>query len=191
MPCPESDAALGPCPNCRARKFSFNETRTIGPYDGQLRTAVLKIKHAYHEPLAADLGRQLALQIRQRPFADSPELVVPVPMFWLQRLWRGTNAAQIVALALAHELAIPIATDLLICRRWLRKQSTLRTDERRRNVRRAFRASWRFNIDGARILLVDDVMTTGATSQEAARVLRKAGASAVFVAAVARSTHAP
>ena len=96
-----------------------------------------------------------------------------------------------MALSLAGQLGLPIATDLLVCRRWLRKQSTLKTDERRRNVRHAFRVSWRFNIRGARILLVDDVLTTGATAHEAARALRQAGAAAVYVAAVARSTHEP
>ena len=171
--------------------MDYDQARTLGPYDGALRQAVLKIKHAHYEPLAAGLGQQLAGRLTERPFTEPPELIVPVPMFWLQRLWRGTNAAETVALSLAGQLGLPIATDLLVCRRWLRKQSTLKTDERRRNVRHAFRVSWRFNIRGARILLVDDVLTTGATAHEAARALRQAGAAAVYVAAVARSTHEP
>jgi predicted amidophosphoribosyltransferase len=97
----------------------------------------------------------------------------------------------VIAVSLARELKLPIATDLLVCRRWLRKQSTLNTDERRRNVRNAFRASWRFNIRNANVLLVDDVLTTGATAHEAARALRRAGSAAVAVAAVARSLHVP
>jgi ComF family protein len=191
MPCPAADATTGPCPNCRGRKTHYDEARTLGLYDGALRQAVLKIKHAHHEPLAAGLGQQLAGRLTERPFTESPELVVPVPMFWLQRLWRGTNAAETVAMSLAGQLGLPIATDLLVCRRWLKKQSTLKTDERRRNVRHAFRASWRFNIRGTRILLVDDVLTTGATAHEAGRALRQAGVAAVYVAAVARSTHEP
>jgi ComF family protein len=169
----------------------YDEARTLGCYDGALRQAVLKIKHARYEPLAAGLGLALAEPLRRRPLAATPELIVPVPMFWLQRLWRGTNAAEVIAVALARELKLPIATNLLVCRRWLRKQSTLNTDERRRNVRGAFRASWRFNIKNANIVLVDDVLTTGATAHEAARALRRAGAAAVAVAAVARSTHVP
>jgi ComF family protein len=152
---------------------------------------VLKTKHAFYEPLARGLGQRLARRIGDRPYGEQPELIAPVPMFWPQRLWRGTNAAETIALALARELDLPIATDLLVCRRWLRKQSTLKTEERRHNVRNAFRASWRFNVRGARILVVDDVLTTGATAQEAARSLRQAGAAIVYVAAVARSTYEP
>jgi predicted amidophosphoribosyltransferase len=107
-------------------------------------------------------------------------------MFWPQRLWRGANSSETLAIAVARELKLPVASDLLVCRRFLRKQSTLRPDERRRNVRHAFRVSWRYDIKGARLLVVDDVMTTGATAQETARVLRDAGAASVVVAAVAR-----
>jgi predicted amidophosphoribosyltransferase len=149
---------------------------------------VLKCKHARYEPLAAGLGQQLARRIRELPFDQPPELVVPVPMFWLQRMWRGANAAESLSVAAAAELRLPVAKGLLVCRRFLRKQSTLRPPERRRNVRHAFRASWRYNIRGARLLLVDDVMTTGATAQETARVLKAAGAAAVYVAAAARGT---
>jgi len=169
----------------------YDEAQTLGLYDGALRQAVLKIKHAYYEPLATGLGQQLAGRLNERPFTKPPKLVVPVPMFWLQRLWRGTNAAETVALAVAQVLGLPIATDLLVCRRWLKKQSTLHTDERRRNVRHAFRVSWRYSIRDVRILLIDDVLTTGATAHEAAHALRQAGASGVYVAAVARSTHEP
>jgi ComF family protein len=152
---------------------------------------VLKIKHAQYEPLAASLGRLLAARIRQFSFPEAPELVVPVPMFWLSRWFRGANAAETVAVSLARALALPVASDLLVCRRYLRKQGTLRPDERRRNVRRAFRTSLRFDIRGARLLLVDDVMTTGATAHDASRALRQAGASAIYVAAVARGTGHP
>ncbi len=185
-PCPEHDSVAGPCPQCRGLKLAYEAARAIGPYEYALRDAVLKCKHAQYEPLATGLGWQLAERIRDRPFEQRPELVVPVPMFWPQRLWRGANSSETLAISVARELKLPVATDLLVCRRFLQKQSTLHADERRRNVRGAFRASWRFNIKGARLLVVDDVMTTGATAQETARVLRDAGAASVVVAAVAR-----
>lgn len=184
--CSEFDAVIGSCPNCRGLNLKYDEARTVGPHEGALRQAVLNCKHAQYEPLATGLGWRLAERIRERPFEQPPELVVPVPMFWPQRLWRGANSSETLAISVARELKLPVATDLLVCRRFLRKQSTLHADERRRNVRGAFRVSWRYNIKDARLLVVDDVMTTGATAQETARVLRDAGAAAVVVAAVAR-----
>jgi ComF family protein len=186
MPCPEHEAATGPCPQCRGLKLRYDQARALNHYEGAIREAVLRCKHARYEALASALGWQLAQQLRAIPFDPPPELVVPVPMFWLQRLWRGANSAESMAIAVASELQLPVATDLLVCRRFLRKQSTLKPDERRKNVRHAFRVSWRYNIRDARLLVIDDVMTTGATAQEAARVLRDAGAAAVYVAAVAR-----
>lgn len=189
--CPAADAEEGPCPNCRGRKLLYDEARAIGPYDGLLRRAVLQIKHPHYEALAAGLGQRLAQRLHAQPFREPVQIVAPVPMFWLQRMWRGANAAEPIAQSVAQQLGLPLAVSLLVCRRWLRKQSTLKTDERRRNVRGAFRASWRFNVRGARVLLIDDVMTTGATAQEAARALRAAGAASVVVAAVARSAFEP
>lgn len=146
------------------------------------------MKHLRFEPLAAGLGQQLGAWLTALALPQMPELVIPVPMFWLKRLWRGTNPAESLARGVAKELRLPLASDALVCCRYTKTQGTLRADERRRNVRHAFRASWRYNLRGARILLVDDVMTTGATAQEAARMLRQAGAAAVYVAAVARGT---
>ena len=186
MPCPEHDAATGPCPNCRGLKLCYDQARALNQYEGAIRDAVLRSKHARYEALASALGWQLAQRLKSIPFDPPPEVVVPVPMFWPQRLWRGTNSAESMAVAVAAELHLPVATDLLVCRRFLRKQSTLKPDERRKNVRRAFRVSWRYNIKDARVMVIDDVMTTGATAQETARVLQEAGAAAVYVAAVAR-----
>ena len=188
LPCSEGDAAAGDCFECRSRKLRYDEARTLGIYEGPLRRAVLQIKHHYHVPLAKVLGQRLALCLRDKPFTERPDLVVPVPMHWLRRLWRGTNAAETLARAVACELGLPVAAHLLVCRRMLRRQSTLTTEDRWKNVRNAYRTGWGRRVEGLRVLLVDDVMTTRATAHEAARALRKAGAAAVYVAAVARGT---
>jgi ComF family protein len=189
-PCPDHDAVTGPCPHCRGLKLRYEQARALNTYEGAIREAVLHCKHARYEPLASGLGWQLAQRLKALPFDPPPELIAPVPMFWPQRLWRGANSAESMAIAVAAELRLPVATDLLVCRRFLRKQSTLKPDDRRKNVRHAFRVSWRYNVKDARVLLIDDVMTTGATAQEIARVLRDAGAAAVYVAAVARGMGA-
>jgi len=146
------------------------------------------MKHHEQEHLAMALGRRLAAVLADRPFPESPELIVPIPMHWLTRLLRGTSAAETLARSLATATSIPVAGDLLYCRQLLKKQGMLLATERQTNVRGAFAASRRYNIAGARILLVDDVITTGATCDSAAHVLLKAGAAAVYAISVARGT---
>jgi len=188
MTCSEADLPRSNCGNCRSRKLLFVAARTIGPYQDELRQAVLNAKHAAYEPLAIALGKRLAEAVKRMPIEEPPDLVVPVPMHWLKRLWRKTNPAGTIAQSLARRLGLPLASGALVCRRYLRRQATLTPAERRRNVRGAFHASLWWKLTGKRILLVDDVMTTGATAHEASRVLLKAGAAAVYVATASRSS---
>lgn len=188
MPCSTQDQNASGCFECRGRKLLYDEVRTLGVYDGPLRQAVLRTKHYQSEPLAAALGMLLAQRLQDLPLAEQPEIVAPVPMHWLRRLWRGTNAPDTLAAAIGRGLGLPIAYDLLVCRRLLRRQSQLTAQERRANVRNAYRVAWAYDLRGARVLLVDDVTTTGATAQDAARAVRAAGAAMVSIAAVARGT---
>ncbi len=134
------------------------------------------------------LGRRLAALLEAHPFTEPPELIAPVPMHWLTRLVRGTSAADTLARSLAAAVSLPVAGDLLYCRRLLKKQGMLLASERKTNVRDAFAASRRYDISGAKILLVDDVITTGATCDSAAQALLDAGAFAVYAVSVARGT---
>jgi ComF family protein len=187
MPCSDADAAAGDCYDCRGTKLQFAQARSLGSYDGPLRQAVLKIKHYQHEPLARALGSMLAEELRRRPFPEPCDLVVPVPLHWLQRMWRGTSTTSTLARSVARSLGLRVSGQL-VCRRMLRRQHTLPAKERRENVKGAFRVSWARGLQGARVLLVDDVMTSRATANEAARALLAAGAASVCVATVARGT---
>jgi ComF family protein len=187
LPAPNMHAHDGRCPGCRQEKPAFEQARVLGTYQDQVRDAVLKIKHAWFEPLAVSLGGLLAERISQFPFPATADLVVPVPMYWLRRLLRGTSAARTLAEMLSDQMSIPLADDLVRCSRWMARQSSLPASERRDNVRGAYALSSACDIRGATILVVDDVITTAATCDEVARVLRRAGAARVFAAAVARS----
>lgn len=190
MPIAEALAQLPDCAECRRRKPRFHAARVLGMYRDGLREMVLKIKHLEHEPLAVAAARLLARNVQAHPFPAPPELVTAVPMYWLPRVWRGYHVPDTLATEVARAVQLPLALELLVCRRWLRKQGTLSPTERLENVRNAFRVSSAFDIRGAAILLIDDVITTGATASQAARALRRAGARAVYVAAVARGTGA-
>ncbi len=115
------------------------------------------------------------------------DLLVPIPMHWRRRLLRGANSPELLADRLARRLGVPVANRLLIRCRNTKPQADLKPKERFGNVRGAFRTAKGYGLQGARVVLVDDVLTTGATCSEGAKVLKQAGASMVGVAVVARA----
>lgn len=183
-PRPEHWPADQACPRCYDRQYWFQRAIALGEYRGGVRRAVVNMKRAEFEPLMRSLGLLLGRAIRcQLP---RPQLVVPVPMHWWRRFRRGTNTACRLATCAGRSVGVPVVTRLLFSQRRTNKQGTLLPQERARNVRDAFGVSTGYDIKNSEILLVDDVMTTGATLSEAARVLRRAGARSVSVAVVAR-----
>jgi ComF family protein len=114
------------------------------------------------------------------------DCLVPVPLHWSRLLARRFNQAALLAHAVGREAALPVLPDTLVRRRRTRSQGRLSPDARRRNLRGAFAVRGRDAIAGRRIVLVDDVMTTGATAEACVRVLERAGAGAVDVLTLAR-----
>ncbi|MGO8691173.1 MAG: ComF family protein [Thermoguttaceae bacterium] len=177
------------CPACHNLRLRFQTVIPLGPYDGALRDAVLKTKRSYHEQMSLALG-QLLLRRRERELNDfHPDLVVPIPMHWTRRFRRGINSPELLAGCLGRRLRVPVADWLLVRTRNTLPQKDLTPQDRFRNVRGAFRVrrGQRRRLQGSRVLLVDDILTTGATCSEAAAVLRRAGASAVAAAVLARA----
>jgi ComF family protein len=174
------------CVECRKESFGFASVVRLGPYEGRLRDAVLRMKTASGEGLADMMGRVFAESARDRLRAANADLVVPVPLHW-RRVWRrGYNQSAAVARELAVGLGVPFRSNWLRRIRHTPQQVQPSAAARRENVRGAFRASWRAAVSGKRILLVDDVMTTGSTASEAAKVLRAEGAKEITVAILAR-----
>lgn len=134
------------------------------------------------------IGRLLGREIRARNLHAGIDAVVCIPTHWMRRLVRGYHAADALGAAVARELGLPFHADLLYCRRWAAKQSTLLSAERVQNVRGLFGVRRSYRLHDCRLLLVDDVITTGATAKAAAKTLRRQGAAEVIVAAVARGT---
>jgi ComF family protein len=147
---------------------------------------VLCLKRASFDPLAWSVAALLAQRIGDGALDRLPDLVVAPPMHWTRRWQRGTHTARVLAAGIARPLQLPHRPGLLRCQRKTLKQGTLSPAERRRNVRGAYRLRTAGAVRGQQVLVVDDVMTTGATLNEVARLLRRAGASWIGVAVVAR-----
>jgi ComF family protein len=175
------------CPLCRHARLKFDAVVTLGGYGGELRSVVLRMKRPSGESLAAATGRLLASRRGHQLAEFRPDLIVPVPMYWIRRLRRGTNSPEILADRVGRLLRVKVSRRALSRRRNTLPQASLSPRERFRNVRGAFRVRAGYGLRGLRVLLVDDILTTGATCSEAARMLKEAGAAQVAAAVVARA----
>ncbi len=181
----EDPVTLETCPWCFHLKLPFDQITAVANYEKELRQAVLRAKTSHGISVAWDLGQLLAQQLAEPPTDTPPPVVVPVPMHWTRRLRRGMSTAEVLAQSISRARRWPYQR-LVTCRRRLQKQSELSFTARQKNVRNAFRIRRSVPADNP-ILLVDDIMTTGATLSELSRIFRRAGAGRVDVAVVARS----
>jgi len=177
------------CAACHARAPAFDTARAIMAYDEHSRGAVLALKHADRLDLVPGFARWLA-RVGQAALADC-DLIVPVPLH-RRRLWtRRYNQAAELARRLARDLRLDADPFTLERSRATPSQGAMVSAKaRRRNVQRAFKVSEPVRVKGRRILLVDDVLTTGATAEACARALKRAGAAKVHVLALARVVRA-
>lgn len=175
------------CRVCRDTAFAFRGVVAALRYRGPVRSIVLSIKFGRRAEGVEVLADRLADAIRERRVDRRVDVVVPIPLHPLRRLARGFDQAERLAVAVAQRLRMPCVRLALRRARYTRRQATLRRAERVLNVRTSFVAGWlAFRVRGRRVLLVDDVMTSGATAQAAARVLMESGARSVIVAVAAR-----
>ena len=180
-------SASGGCVHCRNESFAFSAAVSLGPYDGRLREACLRGKQHGSEPVLGTLAGMLWFRRAEEISAWNCDTVVPVPQHWFTRWHRAHNPAELIAADLAGRLGIPHRHRLLRKSRHTARQVTLTATGRRQNLRNAFAAARPRQVRDLRILLVDDVLTTGATVQACARALRQAGAAEIFAAVLARS----
>ncbi len=193
--CPRCALPAGPyadlnrgCGDCRGRSLGFEAALALGPYDGALRALCLRLKHDRDAWLASWLAglwadaRGAALDRLGLP-ADA--WVVPVPLHWRRHWERGYNQAEALRTPWRRRLDRPVRRPLVRVRE-TRKLALMSAAERANALGSAFQARSRA-VRGRAILLVDDVMTTGATCSAAARALKAAGAGRIVVAVIART----
>jgi ComF family protein len=186
FPHPMGDDAI--CADCARDRSSWDRARAVLRYDKHSRRLVLALKHADRTHLARALGgwmRRAGAEV-----LDGADLVLPVPLHWTRLFARRYNQAGLLAHAIRAAGGPPVAPDWLVRRRRTPSQGRLGATARARNVRGAFALRPGRSIRGKRIVLIDDVLTTGATVEECARVLRRAGAEFVGVLTLARALRA-
>ena len=183
------------CRACRLAAPPFVRAVAYGTYDGRLRELVHALKYDRLLPAAQELGRRLAHAMGQLS-AEAPQelLVVPVPLHRTKHALRGFNQAQLLAteavraLRLTHpDWRLTLAPHVLVRVRATDSQAGLTPRQRRLNLRRGFAVTDPALVAGKDILLVDDILTTGATARAASSALLDAGAASVWVATLARA----
>lgn len=178
----------GGCAQCRGHALGFDQAFALGPYEGPVRNLCLRLKHernAWLAPWVVDLLVEARSGLCQQP-ADA--CVAAVPLHWRRYWQRGYNQAESLATALSRRLDLRVVRPL---RRVVAtpKLATLSRTERARIMRDAFRPrrGAEAAVRGRTVLLVDDILTTGATSGAAARALKRAGAARVVIVVIGRA----
>lgn len=169
------------CGACLREAPHFDRTIALFRYDFPVDRIIHALKYGHQLAVAGWCGRQLAKQLS----ADRFDLIVPLPLHPGRLRERGFNQSAEIARLLGNRLNLPVDRSHVLRTRATPPQADLPHKERQRNVRGAFEC--RADFTGRRLLLIDDVMTTGATVNECARVLKLHGAASVTVAVVARA----
>lgn len=174
------------CGACIGDPPAFDRARAVFVYDDASRALILGFKHADRTHGAPAFAQWLARA--GGALVDQADIIAPVPLHWTRLALRRYNQSAMLAAALAHLAERPLVPDLLLRTRRTPSQGGLNAAGRRKNVRRAFAVTRRHRprVEGARVLVIDDVFTTGATLAECARTLKGAGAAAVDVLTLAR-----
>jgi competence protein ComFC len=179
------------CPACGNRTYAFDRARSLALYDRALVQAILLLKFEQIEPLGAWFAGRLAELVNAEGSKLSADVVVPVPLHRQRERERGYNQAALISKPLAKRLRLPHKAVLLMRTRARPDKRILTLVERWESVRGAFATRPGSQVDNLRVLLVDDVLTTGATLDACARALREAGAKSVIGLTVARAVRNP
>lgn len=183
------------CIRCRGKKWAFSSVLALGPYQGQLSEIVVQLKKPSQEPLRQAIGGLLSERLLAycenstgKGVETDKAVLIPVPNHWSHSFGYAANTAGLLAAAMSEFSQIPLASRTVRRTRKTGKQGMLAWTDRTRNVAGAFKILRANHITGRHVFLVDDVLTSGATAAEIAKVLRRGGATQVDVVVAARGT---
>ena len=182
------------CRLCRDLRLNFERAVAVGDYRSMLQQSIVKMKRQYNDITAIQFGRLLAGLLEKFDIPDNLDMITAIPSHWSRKLQRkGFHGSALIAEGIHQQMGWPFVPNVLKQPRRTIKQGTLSIRQRFKNVKGAFQLNRMLNriqrVQDMQILLVDDVMTSGATVSEASQVLLNAGASRVFVAVVARGAR--
>jgi ComF family protein len=185
LPLPGAEATAT-CGRCRRQLSPFGAGFSLGPYEGGLKAVIHELKFRGRRRVAERLAERIAASPGCARVLTSEAVLVPVPLHPRRRRERGFNQSELLAKALARRHHLAVAPDAVVRRKETAPQTGLSAAARRSNVAGAFAVRRRSRVAGRVVVLVDDVVTTGATARACARVLRDAGAVEVRLLTAAR-----
>lgn len=184
------------CGLCLQGRYKFDYARSAVIYEGIGRETVHALKFHRKPPLAQPMGELMAEVLKRALEGENgllpspwrrPDALIPVPLHPKTKRERGYNQSALLAEVVSCIHSIPVATELLVQIRPMKPQATLGESERWENVKGAFEVAQKQFVKGSVLVIVDDVMTTGATLNECAKVLKRAGAKEVYCLSFART----
>lgn len=175
------------CALCRKNSFFFDRARSLGPYDAALKKLIHQLKFGRQPGVMKEIAPFLADYFGRKEDSWEGFYVVPVPLYFRRMKERTFDQSFLIAREVAKALSLPLANGLLRRVRDTDSQAKKTKVERAKNIKGAFAVDRPDRAQGMNILLVDDVMTTGATVNEAAKMLKRAGAGQIHVFTLARA----
>lgn len=175
------------CQKCQNK--NLNGLIIASDYQNELlKKIIFSFKYKFIKELSSYLGELLISALKNHPLISSIEsfVIIPVPLHWRRKKWRGFNQSELLAKKIEEYFSIPLFEKILIRKKHTKPQVKLKEKERKENIKNAFTIENPCAILNKKIILIDDVSTTGATLEECSKVLKKAGAKEIWGLVLAR-----
>ncbi len=196
--CLRCGAVLGPhtnslakegCTACKGKYLPFNTLTPVTYYDGVMKTLIHKFKYARQKFLFSLLHDILLTHENLNEIVPNVDVIVPVPLHWLKKMHRGFNQSELLSRGIQRHFSKPLSTNNLCRIKNTASQTHLSKGQRQANIHNAFFVNHPQSFKGKKILLVDDVLTTGVTASECSKKLKEAGAKSVHLLILASAKH--